>query len=558
MRKFLITNIDLKESFNTKNNLKFNFEKLEENYIDIENGFVFQAGTFFYDGLTGKDALKKFYNEFNENLKSQIEKMQGNYFICLKKDEYYYFLTDSNAILKTYYYINENKIIFGNILYDVVNKINKIEVNQMNLLESSFQYSILNNETFFNKINIMSGDYVLKIKNGFSNLEKMEKEKIKPDLKFEETEKIINRISKKLRERALMVGKNYKNIAINMTGGLDSRLVLSSYLSAGIKPILIYGIGNSLLTNTFNQDLEIVKMFSNKYNLKLIIMDWTDSTKIIETWKEGIEKFGEYSIIYGGNKNIIDGYKKLSKEIDYFEFGYFGEAYRNIEWLDESNESDIELNFLLKKYSFKNYSDILYCSDQFLNHLKNKVAENVDNKERINRNDFIKFNIKYRFSADTKMTNFINLFSNSSIMLGEDNILQETFLIPTEYKRNSKLIIELLKRLDKSVLEIPIFSHCEIKKININSSELINKKNSFLRKIPKALKKIKSVKNKIVLKKFLNKEIINLEKEFDINLIKNIQADLRAYTYYLFNLFLIKQLKDRNKTIEFEEIQNEK
>lgn len=558
MRKFLITNIDLKENFNVGSNLKFNFEKTEENYIDIENGFIFQAGTFFYDGVTGKNALKKFYSEFNENLRNQTEKMQGNYFICVKKDECYYFLTDSNAILKTYYYINENKIIFGNILYDIVSKVNKIEVNQMNLIESSFQYSILNNETFFNKINIMSGDYILKIKNEFSNLEKIEKEKIKIDLKFEETKEIINRISKKLKERALMVGENYKNIAINMTGGLDSRLVLSSYLSVGIKPILIYGIGNSLLTNTFSQDLEIVKIFSKKYNLKLIIMDWTESTKITETWREGTEKFGEYSIIYGGNKNIIDGYKRLSKEIDYFEFGYFGEAYRNIEWLDEENKNDIELNFLLKKYSFKNYSDILYCSEQFLNHLKNKVAKNVDNKELINRNDFIKFNIKYRFSADTKMTNFINLFSNSSIMLGENNILQDTFLIPTEYKRNSKLIIELLKRLDKSVLEIPIFSHCEIKKINISNSELVNKKNDFLRKIPKALKKIKSIKNKVVLKKFLKKEIANLEKEFNINLIKNIQTDLRAYVYYLFNLFLIKQLKDRNITVEFEEIQNEK
>lgn len=558
MKKFLITNIGLKFNFDTESNLKFNFEKSEENYIDIETGFIFQGGTFFYDGITGKNALKKFYNEFNENLKNQVEKMQGNYFICLKKNNNYYFFSDSNAILKTYYYINENRIIFGNILYDVINEMDKIKVNQMNLLESSFQYSILNNETFFDKVNVMSGDYILKINNEFSNFEKLKKEKIKINLKNEDTSEVVNRISKKLRERATMVAKNYKNIAINMTGGLDSRLVLSSYLSAGIKPTLIYGVGNSLLTNTFKQDLKIVKMFSEKYNLKLIIMDWTNGIKIMDTWKEGIEEFGEYAIIYGGNKNVINGYKKLSKEIDYFEFGYFGEAYRNIEWLDEENKNNIELDLLLKKYKFKNYSDILHCSDEFLNHLGNKVIENVGNKQIINKDDFIKFNIKYRFSADTKMTNFINLFSNSSIMLGEDSILQDTFLISSEYKRNSKLIIELLKKLDKSVLEIPIFSHCEIKKIDISNSELINKKINLSRKIPKLLKKIKSIKDKIILKNFLNKNITNLEKEFNINLIKNIQTDLRAYVYYLFNLFLIKQLKDGNINIKFEEIQNEK
>lgn len=42
-----------------------------------------------------------------------------------------------------------------------------------------------------------------------------------------------------------------------MTGGLDTRTSLAAYLKSGSKPHLNYGIGNSLLINTFYDDYEI-------------------------------------------------------------------------------------------------------------------------------------------------------------------------------------------------------------------------------------------------------------------------------------------------------------
>ncbi|MGL5058021.1 MAG: hypothetical protein ACRC6A_11750 [Fusobacteriaceae bacterium] len=82
-----------------------------------------------------------------------------------------------------------------------------------------------------------------------------------------------------MKKQSEMVVKNYKNVATNMTGGLDSRMVLASYLAIGAKPILLYGIGNSFSTNTYKEDLKI------KYNLELIIMNW----KFVEVYFYGIE-----------------------------------------------------------------------------------------------------------------------------------------------------------------------------------------------------------------------------------------------------------------------------
>jgi asparagine synthetase B (glutamine-hydrolysing) len=48
-------------------------------------------------------------------------------------------------------------------------------------------------------------------------------------------------------------------VAINVTGGLDSRLAAAAARAAGIEPRLLYGRGDSRMTNTRAEDLAVVR-----------------------------------------------------------------------------------------------------------------------------------------------------------------------------------------------------------------------------------------------------------------------------------------------------------
>lgn len=57
-----------------------------------------------------------------------------------------------------------------------------------------------------------------------------------------------------------------QDVGINMTGGLDSRVVLGGCLAAGIKPTLLHAQGNSpAVTGTEVGDLRCVESMSKKW-----------------------------------------------------------------------------------------------------------------------------------------------------------------------------------------------------------------------------------------------------------------------------------------------------
>lgn len=51
------------------------------------------------------------------------------------------------GIYKLYYYINKSEITITNILYNLAKILKKITINEQSVLEDSFQFSILGEET---------------------------------------------------------------------------------------------------------------------------------------------------------------------------------------------------------------------------------------------------------------------------------------------------------------------------------------------------------------------------------------------------------------------------
>lgn len=554
MKKFIITNKNIESELNL-DKLKIISEYDNKNIFKKNKEFICQFGTFFYKENSTQEALEKLLDEFDEN--NPRKNLDGNYFLFLKKNNNYYFFSDENSVYKVYYQFTNGEIIIGNVIFDIALLNKKINVDINNLIENSFQYSILNEESYFKDIFLVKKKEILKIDASFLKLKIVKIKNQEKLVQISSFNQAVDLLLKNLKKQATLVKNNYNKIAINMTGGLDSRLVLATYLSVGVKPILLYGKGNNLITNTFDNDYNIVKKIAKKYNLEIKDMDWSSQEKFDSFWNKLIEELGEYAHVYSGNLNILNSYKKLIVDgIDYFEFGYFGELYRNIEWLDENKSLDIiDEKTLFNKICYRDYKKILHNSEVFIEHFKKKIKMNINeitgNKNFLKRDEFIKFNLQYRLSADTIMTCYINLISNTSLLLGSKDLLEILKQIPSKFKNKSELMIELINRLEPELLEVPIFSHCENKKYNLNTNQIEDEKNKFRKKTRKIIRKIKYAKNKIQLKRDVKNEIVKIEKDLNIKIIKEIDGDIRGYIYILFNLYLLKKLKENKVEIEF-------
>uniref|UniRef100_UPI000A4C8EA6 hypothetical protein n=3 Tax=Vibrio TaxID=662 RepID=UPI000A4C8EA6 len=159
-------------------------------------------------------------------------------------------------------------------------------------------------------------------------------------------------VSELCKESAKIISSKFSNISLCMTGGLDSRVVLSSYLSSGCSPSLLYGEGNSGLTNTKKKDLEIVEIIESKLGLKLDKMDWSTNEWFIKHWEPLTRKIGYLGWIYSGIPNVHNELENIDGNT-LVDFGYFGEPFRDIEVLMEFEKDNYSLSDFLDKMYIK-------------------------------------------------------------------------------------------------------------------------------------------------------------------------------------------------------------
>lgn len=120
-------------------------------------------------------------------------------------------------------------------------------------------------------------------------------------------------LSSLIKKYTKIIADVFPNIKINMTGGLDSRLVLAAFLSVGKKPELVYGVGNDYLTNTKNEDLETNKILAKKFNLKLTVLDWTiNKGPDIKERYHLYNRYGQYLELYHGK--AIESYESFAEK----------------------------------------------------------------------------------------------------------------------------------------------------------------------------------------------------------------------------------------------------
>jgi asparagine synthase (glutamine-hydrolysing) len=262
-------------------------------YVLVFNGQIYNS-----------EEIDKKYNFFNKsNLDTKtivdlislkgskfIEEIEGMFAIVIydRLKKIIHFYRDHSGQKNLYYYLHNGEIIICSEIQPIFNLVKKININNSVLCENLIVGYGLSSETIYSNINkLLPGEEIqFDFERRVLNKNFYKKKNTNLSLSAEELlEKYINNH---------LVTK--KKIAINLSGGLDSNIILYESLKKNLK-VDVFSTKFIDANNVYNEDYEKAKSIAKIYNLNFY------STQIKK--KDYIDKFIEtFSIIEEPNRNI--------------------------------------------------------------------------------------------------------------------------------------------------------------------------------------------------------------------------------------------------------------
>lgn len=465
------------------NQVKYlSFHKLtfkNENFLAIGDDFVGAVGTLIYKESTD-NMLLNLYNDWDGDVKNVRQHSIGSYCVIIKKSNIITVFGEENYMYNIYYYIADSSFILSNSFFDVQTIFgDNLEIDTFNFLEMVFKTYILGNETIFKNVKRLCGDEYIQIdlvKNA------AEVKKLSVTWAFDMTSSYTERIkilTDNLIKKTKIIRDAYGAPALSMTGGLDSRLCIAPVLANGIKPDLYYGVGNSILTDTKGMDLKINKMYAEKFGLSLEVMDWSTSLPIDKDWQKYFDRYSESFAQYNASSCVFESLEKVPNH--YMTFGYFGELYRNLPWIENLQKDFFTIDeyvddYFMQQVSFERLirsANISY--EEFREHIKQKMVslcERYDiNPNKISVDEYKYLYLEYLRIGCSIMLNLVNKMRYISYPIAEDDVYKYCSISRQE-SIGAKFMLDMYKQIYKPVLEIPFFTHCEIRRYNLKKGVL--------------------------------------------------------------------------------------
>lgn len=504
------------------------------NLKTFNNGdFITIIGSLVFNNKKKDDALEEIYYLFDHNLINDLrKKILGNYFIAIRKNGIISVFTDKYQVASLFYFVDGSDFAISNSSWHLASAKPNLEIDKISLLQETMLVSPVGRETPFSGIFKLFGDTVFRISKNDISLIELPFSDDYVYIKDHSFDCLVKNYTELVREEFEKVSIAYRGLefGIHQTGGLDNRTVFSAFMSLGVQPKTFYGIGNSPLTNTNPKDLEIVKEYSEKFNLDLNFMDWSHIWEEDQNnWNEQVIRYGFLQSLYGGSSSFFSFFENGKYILpDFMECGYFGEVLRQREWAYQRINSKSEgytLKEFLEGYLFgPGYGGLFHdkltplfaevrekvTMDYIFELNKKKVKEYVDKNSFFSIDEWSKLEWTHMRNSNSLYVNFLNDFTSSIALFGTEKLHDYALNVPAKYLQNGKFQLAVIENLFPQALDVSILTH--------GTPHIFDKKNKTLEKR-------------------------NGKEVFDRKKLKNIVSSNR-YLFFLFtNLFsMIKKI----------------
>lgn len=463
------------------------------------------VGGLIYNEKTGSDALKDIYETFNGDIDALRKQILGNYCVAIKKGDKIILFVDKYHVYQVYYQAQEGDLFLSSDLADVIKWKNNVDVSEYDLLLSAFHCSPIGCDTFIKGIKRLLGREYFEIdpENGTFSIKDIPYYRNRWDYKT--IDECAQNIAKTYKEQYKKVQEVFGNdVAINMTGGLDSRTVLGACLAAGIKPTFVHAQSNcQSVVGTEKGDEACVRTMADKYGLKVKPLNWdVNYPEDFKHWNELFEKYGFEYLFYGGNYNFFNSYENIEGDYPRFmDTGLFGECLRIREQYNERTEPFKTVEDFFKEYQLTgvNSSYLVnkeFCPDadkvnaHFISRYKEEMrAFGFDPKNGVPIDQFEEIRYVHHRLTDCVLVNFLNRFTTCISVLSSEQVCETIYDAKASYRAYGSLQLKVIELLEPELINLHFFSHCQNCKVDKRVYKL-TRPLSFNEKCGKFLRKI--------------------------------------------------------------------
>ena len=414
-----------KRSFENQNFFRFN-----------KNDFVVSIGTAIYKKNKGDEAAVKLYNDFKHCKSLDFSNFYGHFCYLIFIDKKLFMFNDYNGMFHVFH--DENYNIFSNSFLAVSASINSIQVNKQGIYEYILFGSTYGEDTVIKSIRRLDNKRIFQFLPKISFIDKtIHLNELNNSPKFDD---LVDNVSHDLLDYFDTVTKNFQKFSLGLSGGFDSRLILSLLLNYNKKPyIYVNGHKDSLEVNISRKisqfyELEFEDYIENEnQSLEKISLDEIIREKFY--LDEGLNLFGIFNSIL--SKDV-----EISQKVETNLNGSGGELYRAFRGLPGKS---IELNkYISIKYNYK--LDILtnkFNGEIFCEKIKNKILYNLDislptSKLTNKLVDLIAPAMRGRYWTGV-LTSKLNQFCYSLVPFLEPGFFLKSSSIPYKYKLGEDL-----------------------------------------------------------------------------------------------------------------------
>ena len=457
-----------------------------ENYLKLGDDFVSVTGTCIYKEEIGIDALKSIYEDFEgeKSISAVREGTIGNCAFIIKKGNKIYVFCETYAIYSIYYTISGSDFAISNSLTDVASIIfNGSDWD--NLYEDLCFATIYCGGTPFKDTYRLTDDkYIVIDCDECKAVVGQVKSQWVSDSNKPYSD-IVKDVAKNLIESARIVSKCFGVPALCSTGGLDSRVNLSSFLANGVKPELYYGKGNSTITNTDNEDNEINKIYKERFGLDYHLMSWLIPDPLNRDWEDSYAKYGLGYGLYSGSKDIYATFETIRNRIIFF--GSVGEMYRNLDFIENLKGKTFTIDEYIEHYLYTLFDskEIIIPDDRiFRSTLKSKLNDickkwNI-NPQSIKSQEEQYLSMERRNNGDSGYINWVNYHHYCLSILAQPKVMRDVMRLDGEQRMQGRFMLDVLNQIYPEILAVPVYTHRQRKTYDKERNVLVAPQNKTL------------------------------------------------------------------------------
>ncbi|RLD59780.1 MAG: hypothetical protein DRJ01_10855 [Bacteroidetes bacterium] len=511
-------------------------------FVDLDRFKVYFKGLIYINGFKcGYDTIVEVVNNLSENGKINFNKIKGNYFIIIidNQKKYKYIFSDNSGIMKIYF----NNDTISNSFLELINSNNLSDkkLNYRSIMDFLHFGFIYFNETFLNDVSILSKDKYFEI-DDFDNVLSKDKS----------IAKISDEIALDFYNHFEYINKALtgKKISIDLTGGIDSRLIVTmlSTLNSDFE-LAISGING-------NKDIKIASKIA-KIIKKEFFPTYHNPTNITESDLFSIFDITDAQIdIVGYHRNYQLNQERKQRGVDIQISGVGGELYKDFWWLQDFPFYKRKKSNIEKLYNFR------IESIGFPHHILEKEMQQISQNfkqltiERLNdyllefntqTYDNIYYNYKMQGNASAYIRAASNYFTSFAPLLDLD-LVRFGFL----FSRNERFFNNFHReQISKYNSELAKIKTTEL--ISCSSSTIYKCADVFSYLYDKQLRLSKQILRKIVKKTHFQEtptdnRIYGFVKEFSMiaeienilkkNRIINHKTDIKSINNNYFGRFI--------------------